>query len=76
MTTTLSRRIRRIGLLPTTFKTYKEERLTKKDDGSEEIVTITKKTPIRHSRSMSADERAAIADKFRTEARAARRAKK
>lgn len=68
MTTTLSRRIRRIGILPTTFKTSKEDRLVKDDAGNEVIQTTTKKTPIRHFERIANDVRAEMEAKLRAEA--------
>jgi hypothetical protein len=68
MTTTLSRRIRRIGLLPTTYKEIKETVLRRNDEGQEVEVVHTKKVPVRHHSRISNDDRQVAAERIRVEA--------
>lgn len=76
MTTTLARRIRRIGLLPTTYKTVKEEVLGKDEQGAEAIITHTKKIPVRHRERLSADTQQKMIDDMRAAAKAKRLARR
>lgn len=71
MSQTLARRIRRIGLLPTTFKETKETRLVKNAEGEEEEACIIKRKPVRHYQRLTAAERAAKALQITREWRAA-----
>jgi hypothetical protein len=73
MPVTLARRIRRIGLLPTTYKETKETVLRVNEDGEEITITHTKKIPVRHHSRMSNDTRAEITSKLRAEAKAKRK---
>lgn len=61
MSSTLARRLRRIGLLPTTFKEVKYTQLVRKtgEDGAPHEVAEerTKKVPIRHSEALTTEER-------------------
>lgn len=62
MSTTLSRRLRRIGILPTTFNETQEQRLvTEIVEGKKQQVTktITKRTPVRHHETLSPEENTA-----------------
>jgi hypothetical protein len=73
MPTTLARRIRRIGLLPTTYRTVKEDVLGRDESGAEAPITKTKKVPVRHrDRDMTDEERGRIAGQFRAAAKAKR----
>lgn len=76
MAVTLSRRIRRIGLLPTTYKEIKEDVLGHDEGGAEVILHKTKKVPVRHHSRMSNDTRQTIVSNLRTEAAARRAAAK
>lgn len=76
MSTTLSRRIRRLGLLPTTYKTTKEDVLTKNDEGAEVVVTRSKRVAVRHHKRLSADDRAVMTNQLQSSARDTRRFKK
>jgi hypothetical protein len=61
MSTTLSRRLRRIGILQTTFNETQEQRLvTEIVEGKKQQVekTITKRTPVRNRVTLSPEERA------------------
>lgn len=73
MPTTLARRLRRIGLLPTTHKTVKEQVLVKNEAGEEEAETRNKKVLVRHHERLSEDTRRAIADRIRADVRAKRK---
>lgn len=56
---TINRRIKRIGLLPTTFKDIPDgERKVKNAEGNTVIEKVTRKVPIRHSQILSPEERA------------------
>jgi len=77
MPTTLARRIRRIGLLPTTYRTVKTETLGRDPAGAETVVTHTKKVPTRHrDRDMTDEERGRLAALLRTEAKMRREVRK
>ena len=76
MTTTLARRVRRIGFLPTTYKTVKEEVLRKDEHGKEVAVSHMKHIPVRHHDRMSNDTHQAIVLAFRADAKAKRLAAK
>lgn len=76
MTTTLARRIRRIGILPTTFKVSTEERLVKQPDGTTAVATVERKTPIRHYEPMTESARELQERYLRQEAKFARAARK
>lgn len=56
MSKTLARQIRRIGLLPTTYKESTEIVLTHAEDGTERATEIRKKTPIRHREELTLEE--------------------
>lgn len=70
MSTTLARRIRRIGLLPTTYRESVEERFTYNEDGTESVKHVVVKTPERHRAKLSLEEltrlRGLIVAKHRT----------
>jgi hypothetical protein len=73
MPTTLARRIRRIGLLPTTYRTVKEDVLGRDESGAEAVVTKTKKIPVRRrDHDMAAEERQRLIGQFRAAAKAKR----
>ena len=72
MSTTLARRIRRIGALPTTYREVKEESLSHNDQGEETIVVKTKKIPVRHFSCMTNEDREARTAAIRSEAEARR----
>lgn len=76
MAVSLARRIRRIGLLPTTYKETKEEVLSHDESGAEVILHLTKKIPVRHHSRMSNDTRQTIVDNLRAAAKAKRAALK
>ncbi len=69
MSASLSRRIRRIGLLPTTFKTVKETRLERNEEGAEVEVVHNKKVPLRQCARLSHDDRKQQEDRLRAEAK-------
>ena len=56
MSTTTKRRLRRIGLLPTSFKIVKELVLERNDKGIEIEVTKEKSIPVRHREQLSLEE--------------------
>ena len=56
MSGTLARRIRRIGLLPTTYRESIEERLTHNEDGTESAKRVVVKTPERHRAELSLEQ--------------------
>jgi hypothetical protein len=56
MGTSLARRIRRIGLLSTTYHQVKETVLVKNDKGIEAAQEITKNVPERHRRTITIEE--------------------
>jgi len=60
MSTSLQRRIRRIGLLPTTFTEFKEEILIRHKNGGEEKVVNVIRKPVRHCENLSPDVKDAI----------------
>lgn len=60
MSTTLARRVRRIGLLPTTYRESVEERLTYNEDGTESAKRVVVKTPERHRAKLSLEELARL----------------
>ncbi len=72
MPVSLGRRIRRIGLLPTTYKVIKESRLGHDETGAETEVIVHKKIPQRHLERLSEDTRAGIEAALRAEAKAKR----
>jgi hypothetical protein len=51
--TTLARRIRRIGILPTTYKTVEEQRLTKDENGKEVSLSVEIRKPVRNRMNLS-----------------------
>lgn len=72
MSTSLSRRIRRIGALPTSFNETQEQRLvTEIVEGKKKEVekTFTKRTPVRHQETLTPEEHAAREAIIRTENR-------
>lgn len=76
MSTTQARRIRRIGLLPTTFKEVKEERKVMKDGVEDRVETITKRIPIRHREPLAPEQVSALANQITLDARAKRKARR
>jgi hypothetical protein len=75
MPTTLARRIRRIGMLPTTYREVKEEVLGRDKSGAEAPAAKAKKIPVRHyDQDMTNEERQHTAARFRAEAKARRAA--
>jgi hypothetical protein len=76
MSTTLARRIRRIGILPTTFKTVTEQRLSKDENGKEVSISIEIKKPIRNHQKLSFESLKLMREALIVTARAARRARK
>ncbi len=76
MPVSLARRIRRIGVLQTTYKEVKETVLAKNEEGVEVPTERVKKLPQRHFSRMSAASKAEIADKLRAAAKAKRMAAK
>lgn len=76
MPVSLSRRIRRIGILPTTYKEVKETVLSKNEEGVEVPTERVKKVPQRHFSRMSAASKADIAAALVAEAKAKRVAAK
>lgn len=76
MSTTLARRIRRIGLLPTTYRESVEERLTYNEDGTESAKRVAVKTPERHRAELSLKELTAKRTEIITKWRARRKARK
>ena len=74
MSTTLARRIRRIGLLPTTYRESVEERLTYNEDGTESAKRVVVKTPERHRAELSLEELTAKRAEIVTKWRARRKA--
>lgn len=82
--TTINRRVRRIGLLPTTFKeSVRGERKVKNSAGETVTEKIIERIPIRHSNALTVEERQSAAtvliaaDRERHKAfRAARKAAK
>jgi hypothetical protein len=58
---TINRQIRRIGLLPTTFKEIPDgERKIKNAEGNFVVEKVTKQVPIRHSKALTTEEREAL----------------
>jgi hypothetical protein len=74
--TTLARRIRRIGILPTTYKTVEEQRLTKDENGKEVSLSIEIKKPVRNHEKLDFESLKLMREALIVTARAARRAKK
>lgn len=72
MSNTLARRIRRIGLLPTTFTEVIEERAGKDESGALCIHKFTRKVLQRNAQELSASERELRAEDIRNEVRAKR----
>jgi hypothetical protein len=73
MSSTLARRIRRIGFLPSTFTEVIEERAGKDASGAPCIHKIPRKVWQRNRQALSLAEHLAIAKLMRKEARAARK---
>jgi hypothetical protein len=75
MSTSLARRIRRIGLAPTTYKTSEESKIVVKD-GEEKTITYKVRTPIRHHVSITYEQLCEKSIRIRYAWRLARRARK
>jgi hypothetical protein len=69
MSTTLARRIRRIGLLPTTYKEVHQEQLVRNDEGKEVAKTVVLHRPKRHREDISAEARGILVSVLRAEYR-------
>ena len=76
MSTTLARRIRRIGILPTTYETVVEQRLTKDENGKEVSLSVEIKKPVRNHEKLDLEFLKLRREALITEARLARRARK
>lgn len=76
MATTLARRIRRIGLLPTTYNDVPYTVLVKTPEGAEVTEQRTRKVPVRHSEQLTEQRIAAKTENLQAFARASRRARK
>ena len=74
--TTLARRIRRIGILPTTYKTVTEQRLSKDENGKEVSLSVEIRKPVRNHMNLSLEALKHEREALIAEARAARRARK
>ena len=74
--TTLARRIRRIGILPTTYKTIVEQRLSKDEDGKKVSISAEIKKPVRNHMNLSLESLKLMREALIAEARAARRGRK
>ena len=74
--TTLARRIRRIGILPTTFKTVTEQRLSKDENGKEVSLSVEIKKPVRNRMNLSLEALKHEREALIVTARAARRTRK
>ena len=74
--TTLARRIRRIGILPTTHKTVVEQRLSKDENGKEVSLSVEIKKPVRNHEKLDLESLKLMREALIAEARAARRARK
>jgi hypothetical protein len=69
MSTTLARRIRRIGIEPTTYTKTTETRLVKDENGRETSQEVTISKPMRHRESLTLDELKAHVSTIRAEYR-------
>lgn len=70
MATTLARRIRRIGILPSTYKELNTEYLEHNKEGAEVVVTRTKRIAEQHFEKLPKDVREQREQELRTTAKA------
>lgn len=76
MSTSLARRIRRIGLERTTYRFSEEERLTYDENGTPSVTRIKVSTPERHRAELSLEELRSKREHIIKEWRARRKARK